>query len=119
MMRITEVQIELAKDPASRVVAFARLVIDGAFVVRELKILRGPRGLFVAMPDRKMKDHCPRCHRRNVLDALWCNWCRTDLGGPRPGKRHADVSHPIGPAAREQLELAVIEAYQAKLREAA
>lgn len=119
MMRITEVQIELAKDPASRVVAFARLVIDGAFVVRELKVLRGPRGLLVAMPDRAVKDHCPRCDRRNVLDALWCNWCGEDLGAPRPGKRHADVAHPIGPAAREQLELAVIEAYQAKLREAA
>jgi len=51
--------------------------------------------------------------------AAFCNWCGEDLGAPRPGKRNADVAHPIGPAAREQLELAVIEAYQAKLREAA
>lgn len=118
-MRITEVQIELVTDPTSRVLAFGRVVFDRAFVVRELKILRGPRGLFVAMPDRKVKDHCPRCHRRNVLDARWCNWCSADLGGPRVGKRHADVAHPIGPEFREQLELAVIAAYQAKLQEAA
>ena len=101
MIRITEVQIELA-PPGSRVLAFGRVVFDGAF-----------------MPDRKVKDHCPVCDRRNVLDAVWCNWCGEDLGSPRPGKRHADVAHPIGPEFREQLELAVIEAYQAKLQEAA
>lgn len=117
-MKVTDIHIEMARDEG-KVLAFARIVLDGEFVVRELKLIRGPTKLFVAMPDRKIHDHCPRCTRKNQLQAEWCNWCGKNLGGPRDpqsvngrSKYHQDVAHPVGPELREEIEQAVIAAYE-------
>lgn len=120
---ITDVRIELADDPprdGCTVLCYARIVFAGVFVVRELKLLRGPRGdLFVAMPERALKDRCPSCGKKNELASLYCGHCREDLGGKRPvmssnnrPKFHQDVAHPITQLFRAQMEKAIVEAYE-------
>ena len=46
-MEITEVRIKLVEKTAERLMAFCSITIDGAFVIRDLKLIGGPHGLFV------------------------------------------------------------------------
>ena len=61
-MVITEVRIKLMEDnnENERLQAFCSVTFDDAFVIRDLKIIEGTKGSFVAMPSRKLTD---RCHR--------------------------------------------------------
>ena len=58
-LEITEVRISLRDD--DKLKAFASMTFNDAFVIRGLKIIEGTNGMFVAMPSRKLADHCPRC----------------------------------------------------------
>ena len=57
-MEITEVRIKLMEDNNERLQAFCSVTFDDAFVVRDLKIIEGTKGSFVAMPSRKLTDRC-------------------------------------------------------------
>lgn len=54
-MNITEVKVFPAKDNG-RLKAYATVVFDNDFIVRDLKIIEGDKGLFVSMPSRRRKD---------------------------------------------------------------
>ena len=54
---VTEVRVKLTDDPRNKLKAYCSITIDQAFVVRDLKIIEGHRGPFVAMPSRKLADH--------------------------------------------------------------
>jgi stage V sporulation protein G len=66
---ITEVRIKLVAENNERLMAFCSLTLDNAFVIRDLKIIEGTKGLFVAMPSRKLTDRCGRCGCKNHLRA--------------------------------------------------
>src|SRR5262249_13956330 len=55
---ITEVRIKLCEENNERLLAFCSVTFDNAFVVRDLKIIEGTKGVFVAMPSRKLTDRC-------------------------------------------------------------
>ena len=74
-MEITEVRIKLMEDPGERLKAFCSITFDNCFVVRDLKIIDGSNGPFVAMPSRKLTAHCARCGMKNHLRAQYCNQC--------------------------------------------
>jgi stage V sporulation protein G len=54
-MKITEVKIYPAKN-GGRLRAYATIVFDDSFIVRDLKVIEGNKGLFVSMPSRRRKD---------------------------------------------------------------
>jgi stage V sporulation protein G len=117
-VEITEVRIKLVQDNNERLQAFCSVTFDDAFVVRDLKIIEGTKGSFVAMPSRKLTDRCPQCSCKNHLRARFCNQCGAKLDEDRAirdadgrAKLHADIAHPINSACREVIQGAVIKAY--------
>ncbi len=80
-MEITEVKVFPAKDDG-RLKAYATIVFDNAFIIRDLKVIEGHKGLFVSMPSRKRKDGTFR-----------------------------DVVHPLNPETRRLIEERVIDEY--------
>ena len=117
-LTVTEVRVKLTDDPRNKLKAYASVTIDDAFVVRDLKVIDGAKGPFVAMPSRKLADHCQRCHHKNHLRANYCNQCGTKLDAeraPRDGRGrarlHADLAHPINSATRIEVHKAVVRAY--------
>lgn len=116
--QVTEVRVKLTEDPRNKLKAYCSVTIDNAFVVRDLKIIEGNRGPFVAMPSRKLADHCARCHHKNHLRASFCNHCGTRLDperAPKDGRGrarlHADLAHPINSTTRIEVHKAVVRAY--------
>jgi stage V sporulation protein G len=116
---ITEVRIKLMEDNNERLQAFCSVTFDDAFVVRDLKIIEGTKGSFVAMPSRKLTDRCGQCGCKNHLRARYCNQCGHKLDEDRAtrdatgrAKLHADIAHPINSACREVIQSAVLRAYQ-------
>ena len=117
-MKVTNVSIKLSPQSGDRLKAFCTMTLDGEFVVRDLKIIDGTNGLFVAMPSRKLTDHCPKCGGKNHLRAKFCN----DCGGRLPenrmsdeevqGKMHADIAHPINSDCRTRLQNVILDAYR-------
>lgn len=114
-MDITEVRIKLSDDPSERLRAYCSITLDHCFVIRDLKIIDGTNGPFVAMPSRKLAAHCPRCRTKNHLRALFCNQCGVKLPTDRiikdedgRAKLYADIAHPINQACREQIQEKVI-----------
>lgn len=121
-MEITEIRIKLMNDPNERLQAFCSLTFDGSFVVRDLKIIQGTKGSFVAMPSRKLTDHCPRCSAKNHLRAQFCNECGVRLHQDRAmksedgrAKLYADIAHPINSDCRETIQEQVLIAYVSEL----
>lgn len=80
-MDITEVKVFPVTD-GDKLKAYATIVFDNAFIIRDLKIIEGHKGLFVSMPSRKRKDGTFR-----------------------------DVVHPLNPETRRMIEERVIEEY--------
>jgi stage V sporulation protein G len=116
---ITEVRIKLMEDNNERLLAFCSVTFDDAFVVRDLKIIEGSKGSFVAMPSRKLTDRCPQCGCKNHLRARYCNQCGHKLDEERAvrdadgrAKLHADIAHPINSACREVVQNAILKAYR-------
>lgn len=117
-MEITEVRIKLTEDPGERLQAFCSVTLDHCFVVRDLKIIDGANGPFVAMPSRKLTAHCPGCGYKNHLRAAYCNQCgkklseRTVREEDGRAKLYADIAHPINSTCREMIQQAIIAAYR-------
>ena len=104
-MEITEVRVKLMEEPGERLQAFCSITFDDSFVVRDLKIIEGSTGPFVAMPSRKLTAHCFQCGSKNHLRASFCNQCGTRLkehqavkDGEGRAKLYADIAHPINSA---------------------
>ena len=122
-MEITEVRIKLMESSEDRLRAFCSITFDSSFVVRDLKIIDGSHGPFLAMPSRKLTSHCPRCRHKNHLRSQFCNQCgnrlRVDESGfDQPQKLYADIAHPINSECREQIQQAVLKEFDAELRRA-
>ncbi len=124
-MEITEIRIKLMDDKESnneRLQAFCSVTFDDMFVVRDLKIIEGTKGSFVAMPSRKLTDRCTNCSCKNHLRARFCNNCGTRLNEDRAGrdadgraKLHADIAHPINSSCREFVQGAIIKAFREEM----
>jgi stage V sporulation protein G len=118
-VEITEVRVKLMEEPGERLQAFCSITFDDAFVVRDLKIIEGTTGPFVAMPSRKLTAHCPQCGCKNHLRAAHCNQCggrlkeapsaKDDEGR---AKLYADIAHPINTCCREMIQQRVIRAFE-------
>lgn len=77
-MEVTDVRLRrIASD--GKMKAVASVTLDGEFVVHDVKVVEGAKGLFVAMPSRKTPDG-----------------------------EFRDVAHPITPSARERIQRAVL-----------
>ena len=121
-MEISEVRVKLVDRSGERLRAFCSITLDNAFVIRDLKIIGGTNGAFVAMPSRKLADRCRHCGTKNHLRSRFCNECgkRLDEGrAPRDGqgraKLHADIAHPINATCRESIQQVVMEAFEAEV----
>ena len=84
-MEITEVKVFPVNE--DRLKAYVSITIDGSFVVRDLKIIEGVGGLFVAMPSKKRKDG-----------------------------QFKDIAHPLNQETRDLIERMVFDAYEAEIR---
>ncbi len=80
-MKITKVMIRHVD--MNKVRAVASITIDDEFVVHDLRVVEGERGLFVAMPSRKL-----------------------------PNGEFRDIAHPINTTTREHVQAAVLEEFQ-------
>jgi stage V sporulation protein G len=125
-MEITEVRIFPKEGLNSKLRAYATITIENAFVVRNIKVIEGKSGLFVAMPSRRMKDSCPRCSHKNEMRSKFCNECGANI----PAKNtevatleaqhdarqaeHKDIAHPITVQCREHIQKKVLDAYEAE-----
>ncbi|MGB4593626.1 MAG: septation regulator SpoVG [Coriobacteriia bacterium] len=81
-MEITKVT--LRPVAMNKVCAIASIVIDDEFVIHDLRVVNGDKGLFVAMPSRKL-----------------------------PNGEFRDICHPINTDARSMIQDAVLEQFQA------
>lgn len=117
-MEITEVRIKLMDEPGERLKAFCSITFDDCFVIRDLKIIEGTTGPFVAMPSRKLTAHCPGCGMKNHLRSNYCNQCGKQLDANQAirqadgrAKLYADIAHPINSECREQIQDDVIREF--------
>ena len=124
-MEISEVRVKLIARPNDKLRAFCSVTFDNAFVIRDLKIIEGTKGAFVAMPSRKLTDRCGRCGMKNHLRAKFCSECGNRLPTDRAprdpegrDKLHADIAHPINASAREVIQQKILTAYHQELEKA-
>lgn len=121
-MEISEVRVKMVANKDDRLKAFCSMTLDNAFVIRDVKIIEGTGGLFVAMPSRKMSDHCEKCGGKNHLRAKYCNNCGATLSENRARqdvkgrmKLHADIAHPINAECRRNIQETIVAAYEEEL----
>lgn len=81
-MNITDVRVrKISKE--GKMKAVVSVTIDDEFVVRDIKVIEGDKGLFIAMPSRRSSDG-----------------------------EYRDVAHPINTSTRERLQAVILEAYE-------
>lgn len=121
---VSEVRIDLIenRDPDNRVLAYVEAVLYGAWLIKDMKLISGNQGWFLSMPNKRMRDRCPRCAHKNDLQAHYCSSCglrldeRRALRDPDNWQRlYRDQFHPITSQARAVLTSAVVTAYQEEL----
>ena len=117
-MEITEIRVFPKEGQDKKLKAYTTVTFDDSFVVRNIKVIQGSTGLFIAMPSRKMKNSCSKCNFKNEIGSKFCNHCGALI---QPGSQenasdakaeHRDIAHPITQAFREYLQIKVLEAYQ-------
>lgn len=93
---ITKVDVHKVEKEDSRLRGVATVYLDDCFVIKNIRIIDGDNGLFIAMPNREIED-------RKAEDGT-----RT--------KRHVDICNPINKETRKMFEDAIIGEYN-KLEE--
>jgi len=83
-MEITEIQIYPVADRMLR--AYAAITFDDCFVVRDMKVIQGRKGIFVAMPSRRQADG-----------------------------RYRDIAHPLDTQTRHRIQEQVLRVYRDKM----
>lgn len=86
-MKITEVKVFPSQE-SGRLKAYATVVFDNDFIVRDLKVIEGNKGLFVSMPSRRKKDGSFR-----------------------------DIVHPLNSETRSMIEQSIIAEYERVVKE--
>lgn len=86
-MNITDVRVrKVAKE--GKMKAVVSITIDDEFVVHDIKVIEGEKGLFIAMPSKKAADG-----------------------------EYRDIAHPINSATRDSIQQIILEKYEAVLAE--
>ena len=85
-MNITDVKVFIRDSKQLK--AFVNIVIDDAFIIRNIKVIEGENGLFVAMPSRKL-----------------------------PSGEYRDIAHPINTETRKEIESIILAKYDEVLQE--
>ncbi|OGX33766.1 MAG: hypothetical protein A2787_07890 [Omnitrophica WOR_2 bacterium RIFCSPHIGHO2_01_FULL_48_9] len=116
-MEITEIRVFIKEGPDKKLKAYATVTFDNAFVVRNIKVIQGASGLFIAMPSRKLKTQCPKCAFKNEVGSKFCNKCGHSLPPEHQQMvdtkaEHRDIAHPISKDFREYLQSKILEAFQ-------
>lgn len=86
-MKITDVKVFIRESKQLK--AFVNIVIDDAFIIRNIKVIEGENGLFVAMPSRRVSSG-----------------------------EYRDVAHPINTETRNYVEKTIVDKYKEVLKEA-
>lgn len=81
-MKITDVRVRRIAQ-SGKMKAIVSITFDNEFVVHDIKVIEGEKGLFIAMPNRKM-----------------------------PGGEYRDIAHPIHAQARKEVEEAILTKYR-------
>ncbi len=124
-MEITEVRVFLKDSPDKKLKAYATVTFDNAFVVRNIKVIQGTSGLFIAMPSRRIKSPCAKCGFKNEARSKYCNQCGAQLplvahsASQEPvntQSEHKDIAHPITQNFRDYLQKKVLEAYEEQVK---
>ncbi len=84
-MEITEVKVFPVNE--EKLKAYITIVLDNCFVVRDLKIISGNSGLFVAMPSKRRKDGVFK-----------------------------DIAHPLNQSTRTAMEKRILDAYLSEIK---
>ncbi|MBQ9489263.1 MAG: septation regulator SpoVG [Lachnospiraceae bacterium] len=86
-MQITDVRVrKLSKE--GKMKAIVSITIDNVFVVHDIKVIEGEKGLFIAMPSKKATDG-----------------------------EYRDIAHPINSATRDSIQKIIMEKYEQALLE--
>ena len=84
-MQITDVRIRKV-DKEGKMKAVVSITIDDEFVVHDIKVIEGEKGLFIAMPSRKAYDG-----------------------------EYRDIAHPINSTTRDNIQTLILEKYKAEI----
>jgi len=87
-MEITEVRVFPVNE--EKLKAYVTITLDGCFVVRDLKVINGNTGLFIAMPAKRRKDGTFK-----------------------------DIAHPLNSETRDRMEKAILAEYDREIRKGA
>lgn len=87
-MNITDVKVYPVEE--DKLKAYVTITLDGCFVIRDLKVIHGASGLFIAMPAKRRKDGT-----------------------------YKDIAHPLNADTRNQMERAILLEYERHLQTAA
>lgn len=82
-MEVSEVRIKRFEVPQGKLLGFASITFDGCFVVHNLRVVSGEKGIFVAMPSRQL-----------------------------PNNKFVDVAHPVTNEMRETIQQAVLKQFE-------
>jgi len=82
-MQVTEVRIRKVSQDGSRMKAVCSVTFDDVFVVHDIKVVEGEKGLFIAMPSKRT-----------------------------PAGEFRDIAHPITSEARQFIQDAILKKYQ-------
>ncbi len=87
-MEITDVRLRKI-ETEGKLRAYVSITFDDSFVVHDLRVIDGNKGMFVAMPSKRL-----------------------------PNGDHKDIAHPINTEIREKIQNAVLDVYNRELEEA-
>ena len=87
-MEITEVRVFPVNE--ERLKAYVTITLDNCFVIRDLKVIHGNSGLFIAMPAKRRKDGSFK-----------------------------DIAHPLNSETRERMERTILAEYDRELKKGA
>ena len=125
-MKITEVRIFSTESRDGKLKAFATMTFDDWFVVRNVKVIQGNNGLFVAMPSRKAVTACSKCQYKNVVGSKYCNQCGAPVRAQPThhedskdshGGGHMDIAHPITQECRIYIQEMILDAYNKEAKQ--
>ena len=88
-MQVTDVRVrKVESETGKKLKAIVSITLDDEFVVHDIKVIEGDKGLFIAMPSKRSSDG-----------------------------EYRDIAHPINTATRDNIQRVILEYYERAMQE--
>ena len=115
-MEISKIEVRIVDGKSLRLKAFAAIEFDNVLRITNLRIIEGPKRMFIAMPSRENSKRCKDCGKKISHRDLFCSGCGKEQAVSLPSVKYKDMVYFVQKDFAVKNEEKILDEYRKVLK---